>query len=227
MVDSFDPDSPAVAAVRTARFVSTAPRAFPVYLDVSRPSCDEICNGLLGSSALPNGVFPSGRVKETDYVDGGVSDNLPAFGALGEDASISDLTVVRLRPSHSEDLQNSWQIADRLLRLRELQPNLAKQMREEWVVGHALLEEGADPDFFIKRIVPPDILPLRQRQHWPEPVVEIAPLEDLGDFISGTINFDREKARSLLNMGWADCHRSLGSPASIPSTLPFEELLSK
>jgi hypothetical protein len=48
----------------------------------------------------------------------------------------------------------------------------------------------------------------------------------LGDFLSGTLNFSRDKARSLLAQGWCDGRASLSNPSNIPTNLPIEQILS-
>ena len=178
-----------------------------------------ICRYSLASSALPHGVFPSIRIRGIEYVDGGMSDNLPVFAAL-EHGAVSHLTVVRLRPKLQDGLLDSWRSADRLLRLRNVDELDAQQSRKDWLRKEGLVREDEDPDFYINRIRPPQIIPYRDPLAWPEHVLEIVPSEDLGGLITGTLNFSRNNARRLINLGWTDCRRCLDNPSQIPEALP-------
>jgi hypothetical protein len=52
-------------------------------------------------------------------------------------------------------------------------------------------------------------------------VLLIAPEHSLGTLWSGTLNFRRSMARSLLPLGWSDARRCLGYPECLPESLPL------
>jgi predicted acylesterase/phospholipase RssA len=183
---------------------------------------DDLSRILLASSALPHGVFPPVITEKGQYVDGGVSDNLPVYPALKQ-GRICDLTIVRLWPHGYEgDAKQFCQAADRKSRLRTMSESEAHQLRDDALKPPGLF---TGPD--TRHYWPPKILPFNEPPYWPETILEIAPKQELGNIVTGTMNFSCSRSRRLLQCGWRDAREALGYPASVPESLPIEELLAR
>jgi hypothetical protein len=167
-----------------------------------------VCNVLLASAALPEGIFPSVKIDGTSYIDGGVSDNLPLYPALAA-GQIQDLVVIRLNPGTEAELKKRWQSAERLQKIRTLPAAEGLRLRQKAWPG---------PERAMK-FDPPRCLPFVDPPYWPKQVLLIAPESSLGNFLTGTLNFRRTKARKLIQQGWADARRCLGSSAFLPEEI--------
>jgi predicted acylesterase/phospholipase RssA len=212
-----DPDYPHIAAQPIAQGLNElvaipGPTHVPRYFAVSELPMTSVCNALLASAALPEGIFPSVRIDGSSYIDGGVSDNLPLYPALSA-GRIHDLVVIRLNPGSETFLKKHWQRKERLQRIRTLSVEEGRRLRfKAWPPP---TERGLkyDPPIFIPFVEPP---------YWPESVVVIAPDSSLGNFLSGTLNFRRSKARELILRGWRDARKVLGNSASLPEEPPLQ-----
>jgi hypothetical protein len=195
--EQFDPDNPSRegAAARTT-VIAPARLPLPTYIDLRQLTSEERASVLLASAALPFGIFPRVTLWEQEYVDGGVADNLPIHPLLDCD----ELIVVRVSPSAAEHrtLRQAWQFVDRRLRLEEKPANHWLDLyAEKHGRAHNILQSLPVCD-------PPAWLPLREPPSWPARCIVIAPQNDLGGFVGGTLNFSGEFARSLLELGYKD-----------------------
>jgi hypothetical protein len=220
LVDAFDPDFPEIRAHQATIYPIGSAKYMPVYLDLSEFTSDDRINILLASTALPHGIFPAVQVRDAVYEDGGLSDNLPVYAAI-KYANLAELSVIRLNPTGRRTLVRTWQCVDRLIRLREIPFDEARKRGRERFYARTNFPTGGP-----SRSLPPRVVPFRKPPWWPHVVTEIAPATSLGDFLSGTLNFSRDKARSLLAQGWCDGRASLSNPSKIPTNLPIEQILS-
>ena len=206
---TFDPDFPHFVPVLTSLVLAKSAVDFPCYIGVNGLEKEDRRQMLLASSALPFGVFPPVHLKGSEYVDGGISDNLPIFPVLDR-GGVEELFVIRLRPTSVGSLKLAWKKADRLNRLRKLDSDEALQLRTEALGDHWNTEH----------LNPPRVLPFQEPTNWPSSIVEIAPFANLGGLISGTLNFTRKRSRELVSLGWADTRQALGNPNEVPEVFP-------
>jgi hypothetical protein len=183
----------------------------PVYVAAKELPASQLRDLLLASSALPHGVFPGVEIESTVYIDGGISDNLPIYAILNKYA-VSELVVICCNPMTEEQLVAAWRKAERLQRLRLLEPMDALKMRAASPAAKAVLT--FNPPAFLRYVSPPA---------WPTTITLVAPAQPLGNLLTATLNFGRKRARQLLQLGWADARRVAGADG-IPEKLSFEEL---
>jgi len=197
----FDPDDPAeyvlASQYHVHRKVMSHEVAVPVYvrLDSIRSSMER-AKVLLASAALPLGVFPSVAIDGTEYVDGGVGDNLPIL-PLVENGGVHELIVIRLRPPRVSLRRHAIRVARTIKLARIGRENALRAYREE------MRRRGLNPEEphrFRKKA----FLPYRSVKGWPSRIVQIAPRQRLGGVLSGTMNFRAKYARRLLAQGYRD-----------------------
>jgi predicted acylesterase/phospholipase RssA len=208
MTDCFDPDAPTYAAPWSVGIPSpaapivAAPKEtwVPHYMRVDQMTLDETVDACLASAALPFGIVPPVKIGGRSYVDGGVADNVPLF-PLVQNHALVEVFVVLLEPFDDEQsaialnklTSEGWTETDRLIRVAA-----AGVPDGEWTRGETPFVR-ADPPVCIPRRKP-DRFPL---------IRVFAPKKSLGNFLSGTLNFDGEYAKRLMVMGKADAKEAL------------------
>lgn len=152
---------------------------------------------LLGSAALPLGIFPPIRMGSREYVDGGVADNFPLYPLVTLE-QCDELVVIALRPTQADSLKKHWQEVDRRLRLRNMTVEYGKDLY------YAELTRRKGDYKHAVHYYPPVNLPLRQPESWPSRTIVISPKRRLGTFLTGTMNFRSYYARRMINQGYLD-----------------------
>lgn len=165
---------------------------FPVYHRLDEALNNDKIDLLLASAALPFGIVPSINVQGHRFVDGGTVDNIPVYPLI-EYENCSELVVIRLdhldkNPGPGDDYMREWQRIDRLLRIRDIE---------------AFTIDSRNPPSPRKND-PPVAVPYEQPTKWPNRIVTLSPSEHLGGFLDGTLNFTREYAQRLIELGERD-----------------------
>ena len=154
---------------------------------------EEIRRFVVQSAGLPE-IFPRRSVGGRPAVDGGVADNLPLTPVLqrGDDATI---VVIDLCKPVEENLWLSA-IRQRLeIRYRSLESDvytyLMKDAQNRKQVASSL--RGRNDRISSRKVA----------------VLAIRPSIDLGNMVTGTMNFSRRKARALMWLGYSDALAAL------------------
>lgn len=195
-IEHFDPDRPVLyedyfqsVCVRSMPGVEEA--YVPQYVSADTLPAAELLPTLMSSAALPFGIFPERRTAGKRDSDGGTSDNCPIFPLI-EFEGCTEIWVIALRP-----------IQDTILWLRLQQSKFSKTKRL-LALSKMPLEERYKLYYS------------RKRKNWekavPEPCCDslpcrvevIAPKTFLGGFFKGTLNFTRNRALELSEMGSRD-----------------------
>jgi hypothetical protein len=179
----------------------------PEYRHLQGEADADIQRIVLQSAAIPFGVFPLRRIGRSGYVDGGVADNVPIQPLVS--AGCTCIVVVHLDPNGECD---GWRLTDpddlwaRLGHLRELcrLATLTEKTPIEELDREARLRK-ASPD-----VLEAELAELRSDYSRPKvSVVHIVPSEPLGNFLTGTMNFNKRKARRLIELGERDARKAL------------------
>ena len=204
-----DPNSPHWLDRRKRILVARQPY-IPEYRRLQDEPEADIQRLVLQSAAIPFGVFPLRRIGDSDYVDGGIADNVPIQPLI--DAGCTRIIVIHLnrhgdcdgwRLTNPDDL---WARQGALRELRRLAA-LGRDRTFEELVDEVRLREAWSPD--------------QQKQDRSAHVrldygradvtfVHIVPSESLGNFLTGTMNFSAAKARRLIELGERDAQLLLG-----------------
>jgi len=170
---------------------------FPKYFRIDKCSIYEQKTLLLGSAALPLGIFPPIHMDSIRYDDGGLADNLPLYPLISYE-QCDELVVIALRPTSTDSLKNHWQEIDRRMRLHDITIEEGKELY------YAELNKRKEDPRHAIYYQPPINLPLRQPEAWPPRMIVISPQRPLGSFLTGTINFRSRYARRLIEQGYRD-----------------------
>jgi hypothetical protein len=166
------------------------------YLHLNTLEHDKALLACLASAALPFGIVPPVVIDGKKYVDGGLTDNVPVFPFIN-DPEVLEIYIILLEPAKSWEHiackigfdKLSWSNKDRAARVAEYpietQSTFAKNK-------------------------PPKIVPFRMPQYFPRPIL-LRPKRCLGNFLSGTLNFDGGYAQQLIDEGYEDTLAALGS----------------
>jgi NTE family protein len=197
-----DPNHPRWLQGRKDMLMARQPYV-PEYRCLQEESDEDMQHVVLQSAAIPFGVFPLRRIGRSDYVDGGVADNVPIRPLI--DAGCSSIIVVHLDPDAECD---GWRLTDqddlwaREGQLRELR-RLALLNQEHTI--EALAHEAR------VRAVSPALRNSDDDKHVRQDykrddveIVHVVPSESLGGFFTGTMNFRATKARRLMELGERD-----------------------
>jgi predicted acylesterase/phospholipase RssA len=183
----------------TAYFPALRSGLLPSYVRADELDPAGAVDALLGSAALPLGIVPNSRAgaKGIRIVDGGVVDNTPWFPLI-DLLPCEQIVVILCEPeSDAKDevklKRDVWRRRDRAMRL----------MTEERDKPNSELRKPvARPSQITVKNDPPVAFPLRDPQFWPESrainTVVISPCESLGNLLTATMNFGRNRA--LINM---------------------------
>ena len=176
----------------------------PEYRRLQDEREDDIARLVLQSAAIPFGIFPLRRIGRSDYVDGGVADNVPIQPLI--DAGCTRIIVIHLNPDADCDgwrLINPDDLWARLGQLRELRrlAALGRDRTLEDLAHEARLREGSSPD--VQRQARSADVRVDYRRT-DVAFVHIVPTESLGTFLTGTMNFSASKARRLIELGEHD-----------------------
>jgi predicted acylesterase/phospholipase RssA len=167
------------------------PEWIPEYLLISELTAADQKLALLASAALPLGIVPSVTIRSTEYVDGGIADNLPVYPCLGH--NVDEIFVIALEPESSGNSEavspRRWSNIQRLLELAA------------WP-----LPESRSGNFESIKNVPPKRIPLRPPPAWPS-VKVFRPDNSLGWL--ATLNFRSAYARGLMRRGYQDTMQRL------------------
>jgi hypothetical protein len=172
-----------------------APRrvTVPEYFRIDKAADDLRIRILLGSAALPYGLFPEARPDGTwSYFDGGVADNTPLYPLIS-DCLCNELVIVYLRPlkgtqeSRIAAHMDRCRALDRLLRLADIPATLKREILYRMWKGQ-----------------PNVSVPVVDYPFWPERIIEVAPKQSLGNFFTGTLNIRWKKAKELIRAGYED-----------------------
>ena len=148
------------------------------------------------------GIFPPVKVDGNRYSDGGEVDNVPVLPLMWP-LPCDTLVVVRLRPNANSSplaqyaaYMTHWMMCDRATRLRSLSISEAR----------ALVDRAYDGELEKKKTInfPPVLFPCREPDVRTRTIINIAPAEDLGGFLRGTLNFRGKKARAWMEQGYRD-----------------------
>jgi hypothetical protein len=194
-----DPDDPryyfdhAPPGPGSTAFPDTKRVWVPEYLLLNDLGRDEILRACLASAALPFGIVQPVAIDGKTYVDGGLTDNVPVFPFI-DDPEVLEVYIILLEPLKSWDNiarkigfdQYSWSQKDRLARV-------AKHAVQTRVLGLGTWGKNR----------PPKVVPFRVAKHFPRPTL-LGPKRCLGNFLSGTLNFDAVYADRLIIKGYED-----------------------
>jgi len=158
---------------------------------------EEAIDLLVQTAALPE-VFPMKKLHDYDYVDGGVEDNIPILGVypiqpervfvIYLDCRYNLMLERRKKAKHGWVMQGDKAVWDRETALKLWEAarleRISTRRGENW--------EGPRRSWF-----------------WALELVPIIPSRDLGNFFTGTLNFSRKKARSLVRLGYQDTLNAL------------------
>ena len=147
---------------------------------------------LVQTAALPE-IFPMKKLHDHDYVDGGVEDNIPILG------------VYPIQPQRVFVVHLNYRYNVMLERRKKAKIGwVLKGDKAVWDRDTALkLWEGGRLEVIAERRGERWEGPLRS-WFWALELVPIIPSRDLGNIITGTLNFSRRKARSLMALGYKD-----------------------
>jgi predicted acylesterase/phospholipase RssA len=180
-------------------FVPT--RFVPTYLMLSDFHGEELVDALMATAALPIGIVQSVKIRDQEFVDGGIADNRPLFPLITREKC--DVIIVVGLGALSEETrqgeQRRWQALYRLIDLSGLD--------QERLATASDLEKNE----------PPTHVPYRSVSRWPL-VLYIVPKSSLGGFIDGTMNFTAAYARKLMKQGYEDGITFLDAHAEILKT---------
>lgn len=174
----------------------------PVYAALNQLEPHERVQAIMASAALPVGIFPPVIVDGKRCSDGGEVDNVPVFPLMSL-LPCDTLVIVRLRPNANPTpmaqyaaYMTHWTLSDRAVRLRTLPISEAREMVDRAYGGQ--LEKRKTINF------PPVLFRCREPDLRPRSIITIAPAEDLGGFLRGTLNFRGKKARVWMEQGYRD-----------------------
>jgi len=203
--DVFDPDNPEWEAETgfKGKIIGWTPlpiRGYiPNYTRIDQLESSEATSLLLASAALPLGIFPAVETVRGYAIDGGAADNCPVFPLVAED-NLDVMLVLNLECPAGQAAQKthieSWRRIDRLLRVAKL----------SFRPAHMGL--GEIPHFRIRE--PHAMVPLRDPPHWPR-VLELAPRQTLGSFVTGTMRFNKKYCIAMLRLGYSQALEQLGT----------------
>jgi hypothetical protein len=183
--------------------VAFAPTRFvPTYLVLSEFHGEELVDALMATAALPIGIVQSVKIRDREFVDGGIADNRPLFPLIAGEKC--DAIVVVCLGALSEETrqgeQRRWQELYRLMDLSRLDQECL-----------------ATASHHVEQNEPPIHVPYRSVSRWPL-VLYIIPKSSLGGFIDGTMNFTAAYARKLMKQGYEDGMTFLDAHAEILKT---------
>lgn len=193
----FDPDTITYESFSTPRGKVAGYRPlpqtihYPRYIRVDQLDAEQRRELLLASAALPPAIVPTRSVGEfRTVIDGGLADNVP-WKPLVVDYPCDELVIVGCNPV------TDWDDPER-------RAECTTHERQRRVIAEDVrlpsLYQSAKPDPVVNS--PPEVIPARDLDHWPERVVIVAPPEPLGTFFSATINFDQTRGRELVQAGY-------------------------
>jgi len=156
----------------------------PVHVCLNTEPCEaKRMKYALASAALPYGIVPSIEVDGVMYVDGGMSDNEPVHPLICREPCDIVVAVLLTPCKDKEYVRSKWFDVARAVRIGSLKSTDVLRRRR-----------GAD-DQVIDPGVSVDV---------PEPfpaIITVAPNQDLGNLITGTLNFNLHLPSWLSTMG--------------------------
>ncbi len=199
--EMFDPDKPGflehVSQGIHTRDAMSQEEYIPHYVRIDKLPMDRVFDMLTASAALPFGIFPSVTLEGTEYIDGGVVDNIPSYPIL-KNYRCDEVYVVRLRPHHSGDIEKSWKRVDRRLRVAAMDESKCKSMY------HGSMKRRRKVGLVDVAIDPPENVRFNKFPISKENLLIFAPKKSLGSFWSGTMNFRKSYTNRLVQMGFED-----------------------
>lgn len=174
----------------------------PLYIRLNELEPAAIRSVLLQSAGIP-GLFPVRSILGHEAIDGGWCDNVPAAPLLFDLKEKLDLLVViylseaERRPRFNRGLSlnptpYTIDVGTGLLDLRS-------EAEQKWHIHELAQVPGREHEF------PFDLMYTKERAGGQLPhIVSVVPSKELGNFLTGTLNFSKRKARKLIRMGEDD-----------------------
>lgn len=161
----------------------------PYYVDISALSPEAAALYCVASAALPFGIVPSVEITETAFVDGGVIDNCP-FYPFVEDLPAEEIYIVLLDRFESCEVAretskitvDSWNEFKRLQTIVQLPPPPRQKSKD------------------FKRVV----VEYEKRDVLPKLEFFYPQNESLGNFLTGTLNFNGDYASKIMQTGYEE-----------------------
>lgn len=184
------------------KFFELASKKFwlPKYSEVSRLPTEDSSLFCLASAALPFGIVPSVEIQKEEYVDGGIIDNTPFFPFV-EELEAEEIYVVSLEnfKSDSEAVKKleinlkKWQEFERLQRIRYFPK------------PEPLLNEDRKKSLKSKQM----FFPYREIEKLPNIKLFYPQDKSLGNFLTGTLNFNGKYASGIMDRGYKETLQKL------------------
>jgi NTE family protein len=212
-----DPNSPRWLDKPSGTLLARQPYV-PEYRHVQEESDADMQQLVLQSAAIPFGVFPLRRIGRSDYVDGGIADNVPIQPLI--DSGCTCIVVIHLDPSADCDgwrLTNEDDLWAREGQIRELRRLAILNLEHtEEDVAHQVRLRVASPE--LRRDddsthVGQDYKRANVR------IVHIVPSESLGNFLTGTMNFSAKNAQRLMKLGEDDARARLARAPGLAAAI--------
>jgi hypothetical protein len=155
----------------------------------------------VASAALPFGVVPSVRLFDREFVDGGIVDNVPFYKFI-EDLPMDEIYVVVLEAFGSdEEAQNCLKITPESWQENERAQRVATLQKPDIVLNPSWSKEYRPP---IK------VVAHKQVADFPKLIFFYPKDKGLGNFLTGTLNFNNDYAREIMKRGYLETMQKLG-----------------
>jgi predicted acylesterase/phospholipase RssA len=181
---------------------ATFTRWIPIYFDVSNLASDQRTLPCLASAALPFGVVPSVEISDATFVDGGVIDNSPIYPFIDEPEA--EIYVVLLE--HFKNEKDADQLAKKELEtiLKTVSEFGPPQIVRSLHVG----QRFPSKELFTVSGYPLTEFPILKKVELFYPRKR-----SLGNFVTGTLNFNPRYARKTMVRGYRETVKKLDKMA--------------
>jgi hypothetical protein len=178
----------------------------PVYRDIAALREAEALDAIIASAALPV-IFRAGRSGVGQaLLDGGLVDNSPITPTLDTDCDL--IIVIHLRNDPELPMIALRQLPrlPRVVGLEASEQSVNLALYYQWLASTA--NDPADVQWLVHEVPHPqgfELVPLPLIERLP-PLIQVVPECHLGNFVTGTLNFSRRKARRLIARGYDEMH---------------------
>ena len=213
----FDPDRPSFYSDEMSAFFhdihkpKPLPGYLPYYFEISSLNKSEIISRIIGSASIPY-LMPTYDKNEERFIDGGFVDNLPVYKAM--EFNCDCLITINLSENFSIKKIEDWMPRmRRAFYISKLSLKEQHMLYINWLKKKLNVEEiDGNNRFWYRNKLPQtqtnEIVKEEKNESSPK-IILVQPSKKLGGWIRGTLNFNRMKARYLINLGERDMNNAL------------------
>jgi predicted acylesterase/phospholipase RssA len=190
----------------------------PYYNDISLLSPDESLFHATATAALPFGIVPSVKIGEKEFVDGGIVDNIPYYPFI-YDIPTEEIYIVALETFKSDEeakrklkiTTEEWFNTAKNKLFNDLNEKLLQFIPEDKYEEDITYQERLKAEELKEETLSSfeELKTFKEKKIFPKIKFFYPQTNALGNFLSGTLNFNGDYAKEIMEKGYLETLQKL------------------